>query len=154
MWEPILPKGPPVNLTAKQRQCETRMKRLVNDLQRACADYEVPSDTTRVPYKQRVASKRTGRLVKRRGSRIIGYKRTGTLKKSWSGKVGWGLLSGVLVGEVRSSGKVAPYNVYVRDPHKQSRVMERRGWRTTHAILGDYWPEAERDFRRILSSAR
>lgn len=149
-WEPILPKHPIVLFDPIRRECDARMRRLVNDLQRACANYEVPSETSRISFIQRVRSKKSGRLIKRRGKRILGYKRTGTLKKSWSHRVGWSILAGTLVGEVRSSGNVAPYNKYVRDPLKQTRVMKQLGWRTTTDIMEEYWPPAERAFERIL----
>lgn len=153
MFDPILPRNPVIEASKKQGQLERRMRRLTNDVWRAEADYEVPPTLEVVAYKQRVRSAKTGNLVKRRGKRTIGYKRTGTLKKSWSRDVSYET-GGDLVGEIKSSGKVAPYNVYVRDPKKQSKVMEKRGWRKADVIFADFWPAARADFKKILGRAR
>ena len=153
-WDAILPSRMPFETTSLEGKLLNRMKTLTNDLQREAADYEVPSHVQAVAYKTHGISARTGRPIKRRGKRIIAYRRTGTLKKSWSHRVGYGLISRALVGEVRSSGNVAPYNKWVRDPAKQTRVMQRLGWQTTEAIMSRHWPKARRDFQAIIKSGR
>lgn len=130
-FEPIQPKRPILNSTVVGQQVEARMKTLMADLQRRAMEYEAPPSPS--------------------------YIRTNTLKKSWSRKVKW--QGQTLLGEVYSSGNVAPYNVFVRGPKigppglVQARVMGRRGWRSVTEIWAEYWPKASADFRRIIRGA-
>ena len=57
------------------------------------------------------------------------YKRTDTLKNSWS-IVGPRREGTAIVGEVGSSGQTAPYNVYVQDQTQQASIHRGR-WRNT-----------------------
>lgn len=54
-----------------------------------------------------------------------GYRRTGTLKRSWSPDVS---VSGIrITGIVGSNGNIAPYNLEVQGP-VQNRVFKSAGW--------------------------
>jgi hypothetical protein len=173
-WEPILPKHPLVDTESIQGKAETRMRRFANTMLRRCKTYEVPAPTAQAVktnrggslYRQSITTNRrffaTRAMVKRNASYVLGeayevYRRTNTLKRSWSNKIGWGLVSRALVGEIRSSGNIAPYNKYVRGPIKgakgkrQAAHMARRGWLSVETIRDEEWPKAERDFRRILA---
>ena len=130
-FEPILPKRKQlIPVDAKKSALERRMRALGNDLWRKCADYEAsPGDT---------------------------YVRTLTLKKSWS-KEGPKWAANALYVLVKSSGKVAPYNVWVRGKKGgspgQAERMGKRGWKSVDVILGEEWPAAEKDFKKILGRA-
>jgi hypothetical protein len=126
MFESIKPRRPIFGTTSVQQRCERRMRTLVADIWREAADYEVPDSPN--------------------------YERTNMLKKSWSSGVHY--RNGVLIGEVLSSGRVAPYNVYVRGTRrKQAKRMKARGWRSIEDIKEEYWPEAEADFKAIIKGA-
>jgi hypothetical protein len=56
------------------------------------------------------------------------YRRTGTLKRSWHRRIR--RAGHQVVGEVVSSGAIAPYNVYVQRAPTQARV-HRGVWRNT-----------------------
>lgn len=131
-FDPIQPKKPVVNTGNMSRDVTTRMRTLTADLQREAMTYEAPPSAS--------------------------YVRTLALKKSWSRKTK--MEGGSLLGEVYSSGNVAPYNVYVRGPQigppggmRQARAMGRRGWRSVTEIWAEYWPAASADFRRIIMRA-
>lgn len=127
MFEPIVPKRPIFKMADLFAQLTRRMNTLTADLQRECAEYEPPAS--------------------------LNYVRTNMLKKSWSRKAAY-RRGDALIGEVLSSGQVAPYNMFVRGPRKkQARAMQRRGWRSVEDIMDDYWPEAQTDFTKIIEGA-
>ncbi len=125
-FTPILPKRSPVNPGDVNRRLRLRMTTLVNDLWRTAANYEPAG--------------------------VPSYTRTGTLKKSWSREVRQD--GGGLLGIVQSSGNAAPYNKYIRGTKTQVKWAKARGWRTIKDILDEEWPEARRDFEKILQSPR
>jgi len=130
-FEPILPKRKEVIPAAsKGAALRRRMGTLGNDLWRKCADYEAPAPEL--------------------------YVRTNTLKRSWS-KEGPRVTGGVLYVEVKSSGNIAPYNVWVRGKKGgspgQAEKMGKRGWKSIDKIMDEEWPAAEKDFQRILGEA-
>ncbi len=148
-FKAILPKKEPVNPAKTRQKLEQRMRRLTADLQRECADYEVPSSLQVVGFKTVTrTSGKTGRAYRARVKVTTGYKRTNTLKRSWSRNTRY--LGSALVGEVASSGKIAPYNKWVRGSKTQSKLMKARGWKTVGVILMRHWPAAKRDFAKIL----
>lgn len=64
--------------------------------------------------------------------RKTGYRRTGTLKRSWSKRVN--ATSTSIEGVVGSNSNIAPYNVVVQGTRKgtgrrQGRIFRRAGWR-------------------------
>ena len=127
MFDAIRPRKTELIKTSQtMAKLERRMRTFTADLQRRCADYEpAPSPS---------------------------YVRTNMLKKSWSRKTAW--QNGVLVGEVISSGQVAPYNKFVRGRRNQQATrMAARGWQSIDDIMDDEWPKAEADFKRIFREA-
>jgi hypothetical protein len=127
MFEPIKATGRLINVDKLNTALERQMRSLTADLQRRCANYEAPPSPAR-------------------------YKRTNTLKKSWSRKTYY--KAGMLVGEVMSSGQVAPYNVYVRgEEGQQAKAMAARGWQSVDEIMDDEWPKAEAKFSKIIYDA-
>lgn len=128
-WVAILPKRPVINVNSVQGRLTSEMASFLLDAWRICADYETPAPEPQV------------------------YVRTNTLKRSWSREgPKWTVRD--LVGIVKSSGNIAPYNVYVRGPkHKspgQAAAMGRRGWQSIDQILAKMWPPQKRRFIAIL----
>jgi hypothetical protein len=156
-WEAITPrKKGLINSSAKLAAVERRMRALGNDLQRKCATYEAPSslEVTGTKVVTRTSAK-TGRQYQAKVQAYTGYRRTNTLKRSWS-KQGPTWARGGLYVVVLSSGKIAPYNVFVRGRkrgakgQRQAKAMAARGWKSIDAIMDEEWPAAKRDFKRIL----
>ena len=85
--------------------------------------------------------------------RKSGYRRTGTLKRSWSKKVSSG--GNKVEGVVGSNAGIAPYNVWVQGPRKgrgrrQVAIFRRAGWQGVDE-LGDFLQDrVERDLQRIM----
>lgn len=151
-WEAITPrKKGLINSAAKSAQVERRMRTLGNDLQRKCATYEAPSslEVTGTKVVTRTSAK-TGRQYRAKVQAYTGYRRTNTLKRSWS-KQGPTWARGGLYVVVLSSGQIAPYNKWVRGKKgKQAKAMAARGWKSIDTIMNEEWPAAKRDFKRIL----
>lgn len=126
-WEAILPKRPVINANTTAGRLYNEMASFLLDAWRTCADYEAPPSET--------------------------YRRTNTLKRSWS-REGPTWKGRDLVGIVKSSGNIAPYNVYVRGPKGgtpgQAAAMGRRGWQSIDQILAKLWPPQKRRFMAIL----
>lgn len=109
---------------ATPSKLEAVMRAALNDLWRVCATYEAPPGPS--------------------------YRRTLTLKKSWS-KVGPQTQGKDLVGEVRSSGNVAPYNRLVRGAKgEQAAKMAARGWKSIDEIAADVWPQYQAQAAQVL----
>lgn len=159
MFDPILPKRKLIDTAGIGKRLSNTLRAYGLDTRRTCADYEVPTTFRLVPYRRRMRSAKTGRLVKRRGMREIGYKRTNILKGSWSVQ-GPHVKGGTLEVIVVSSGSyfegkgVAPYNIFVRGPKKgkrhQSARMAARGWRSVTDIKKDEWPDTLRKITKIV----
>lgn len=79
------------------------------------------------------------------------YKRTDTLKGSWSRDVQG---SGTeLVGRIASNGESAPYNIYVQDADQQARVHRGLWTNTVQAVAQRSAPAVNEMFRnRILAA--
>lgn len=98
----------------------------------------VRSFTTRSGQNVRMrANKASGKGITMEKASTLRYKRTGTLKRSWV-KVLEGS-GATITGGVRSSGAMAPYNVYVQgpldgDPHQA--WMHRGRWGSIDEIRG------------------
>lgn len=60
-----------------------------------------------------------------------GYRRTGTLKRSWSSQVR--RQSNRIEGIIGSNSRMAPYNRWVQG-EEQTREMARRGWKTVKEL--------------------
>ena len=85
-----------------------------------------------------------------RRSRYVGYKRTGTLGRSWHKSItGRGI---DMVGEVKSEGNKAPYNRYVQDAEHQSRVHQGR-WSTIQSIADNRRDDINRIFDARIAAA-
>ncbi len=119
--DPIVPKQPPWQIRQLTKALTAEMDTFVLDGWRWASEYQPPASEL--------------------------YRRTNTLKRSWSRKVYW--KGGVLYGEVRSSGKIAPYNRYVRG-EEQARRMKARGWKKTSEWLEGEWPKEQKRFERIM----
>ena len=89
------------------------------------------------------------------GRRVLrsGYKRTGTLGRSWSWipavRVG-----NELIAKIGSSGNVAPYNVHVQHGPTQTRDMKRRNWPTDTSIMRSLWPKAKARVMQVIWASR
>ena len=151
-FEPILPKTPITGVTAAT---ETRLMaafsaglmRMLNE----CKAYEAPSNYSKGGVYSRSFSGGKVRAYKR----ASGYRRTNTLKRSWS-KRGPKRSGSDIVGEVVSAGSVAPYNVYVKGPTEgqgthQAEKMAARGWRSITEIVDQEWPKVQRELNDILT---
>jgi len=133
--EPIKPKKKKlIDVARIQRKVRNELSTLLINVNRDAADYEVPPPSPEV------------------------YIRRNRLKQSWS-KRGPFWQGRDLIGIVGSSGKTAPYNVFVRGPKKgplgsrQARHMARRGWLSITEIANKHWPSSRRRFIRILKGA-
>lgn len=106
---PIIPKRPIIDILILNRQLQKDMRNTVADGQRFIARYP-PQRLTR-----------------------SGYRRTGTLKRSWSGKTT--VSRSRIVGTVGSNANIAPYNKYVQGPPRtQVRRFKRAGWQGQRSL--------------------
>ncbi|KKL81873.1 hypothetical protein LCGC14_1990400 [marine sediment metagenome] len=85
--------------------------------------------------------------------RKSGYRRTGTLKRSWSKRV---TASGSkLEGIVGSNSNIAPYNVVVQGTRKgtgrrQGRIFRRAGWRGVDELSSMMEDRVEKGLQAIV----
>lgn len=86
-----------------------------------------------------------------------GYRRSGSLLRSWSRESGVSGGARRLEARIISSGGIAPYNVYVVGPargrkgERQTAEMRRRGWPAAPDVLADLWDqEYVPRFQRLL----
>lgn len=79
-----------------------------------------------------------------------GYKRTGTLKRSWSSKVG-GTTRGI-EGIVGSNSNIAPYNRFVQGhPGTEQKDMFRRAkWRNTYLLGNAMQEDLEKNVQNVM----
>lgn len=107
---PIRPVGAQVDVANLKREIVSVLRGVVADGQRFVASY--PSQTLKAS----------------------GYRRTGTLRRSWSSKVDVTFTS--ITGTVGSNSNIAPYNVFVQgDPQKA--IFRTAGWKGVDD-LGDF----------------
>jgi len=95
--------------------------------------------------------KRTTAPDRRKGSRYVssGYKRTGTLRRSWHFDIA--TRGTAIVATVASASSVAPYNVVVQGPKDaQSERMRSRGWKSVPEEATKLWPKTEKAVERIF----
>lgn len=83
------------------------------------------------------------------GGSYVGYKRTGTLRRSWNDTIrksgeGW-------EGRVTSNGNNAPYNRYVQDGERQAAVHRGR-WDTVQEIASRSRDDINRMFQNRLAA--
>ena len=83
------------------------------------------------------------------------YRRTGTLKRSWSKKVS--AAGNKVVGIVGSSSAIAPYNRFVQGPRKakgggksQLPLFRRAGWKGVDELQDFLQDEVQRGLQRIV----
>lgn len=128
---PILPRGPLVNAQAVYAAAQRAMTNTVVEGARFMAEYPVQ------------------RLTKTK------YRRTGTLKRSWSFKVEAGATK--IVGIVGSNAGIAPYNREVQGESGEQKAMfrERGGWQNVDDLkkrMQEEWDRneglIERELRR------
>lgn len=128
-WIAILPKKKLLDAKKKIREAERELSTFGSDLLAECKEYEPPAAPS--------------------------YRRTMTLSRSWE-KEGPRRVGGSIEVAVISSGKVAPYNVYVKGPKRepknksQAKHMARRGWRSVDEIMAVLWPRSRRKLKTIL----
>lgn len=102
---PIKPKGARINTTALAMDLTNAMRDVTSDGQTLAARY--PPQTLRKS----------------------GYRRTGTLKRSWSSRVR--TRTGSIEGTVGSNSNMAPYNRFVQGRKgQQARIFRRTRWTT------------------------
>lgn len=78
-----------------------------------------------------------------------GYRRTGTLKRSWSYSVT--SQASDLVIEISSNGGMAPYGPYVQGPEGTQRVLFRgAGWRNIDDVIEKLHPALLEGIARII----
>lgn len=82
------------------------------------------------PIALRISVSAAGRIRERLGN---GYRRTGTLRKSWFTKPPR-LAGATVVAEVVSSGQIAPYNIYVQMEGVQAWMHQGR-WETEAQVI-------------------
>ena len=82
------------------------------------------------PIALRVSVDVHGRVRSRLGN---GYRRTGTLRKSWM-RIAPRVEGNTVIAEVRSSGQIAPYNVYVQMEGVQAWMHQGR-WDTEAQVI-------------------
>jgi hypothetical protein len=99
---PIRPVGAEVNVKGLKREIAGALRQVVAEGQRFVATY---------PPQRLTAS---------------GYRRTGTLRRSWSSKVD--VSFGAITGTVGSNANIAPYNVFVQGS-PQRPIFRTAGWR-------------------------
>jgi len=131
MFEAILPRHKLIDTRNINSRLRNELSSFAVDVLREAADYEVPPSLT--------------------------YTRTNMLKGSWS-KHGPRKKGNDFEVAVVSSGKIAPYNAYVRGPKKGKRHqaihMAARGWQTITEIANHYWPATRKRLKRILACKR
>lgn len=91
----------------------------------------------------------TGKGVEWARAKDLRYKRTGTLRRSWSDtvrKVGVGY-----EGRVTSNGNAAPYNRYVQDADRQAGVHRGR-WDTAQEVARRSRDDINRMFQNRLAA--
>ncbi len=102
---PIKPKGARINTTGLAMDLTNAMRDVTSDGQTLAARY--PPQTLRKS----------------------GYRRTGTLKRSWSSRVR--TRTGSIEGTVGSNSNMAPYNRFVQGRKgQQARIFRRTRWTT------------------------
>lgn len=77
------------------------------------------------------------------------YRRTGTLKRSWFRRVR--RVSGGAVGEVASSGQIAPYNVFVQHHALQAATFAGY-WRTEVQVVTALRPQIVEMYERRVAA--
>lgn len=87
--------------------------------------------------------------------RKSGYRRTGTLKRSWSKKVSAG--GNKVQGIVGSNSNIAPYNRFVQGPRKakgsdqsQLPIFRRAGWSGVDELEDILQDEVQRGLQQIV----
>ena len=78
------------------------------------------------------------------------YRRTGTLKRSWFRRVR--RVGGGAVGEVVSSGQIAPYNIYVQHHALQAATFAGY-WRTEEQVVTALRPQIVEMYERRIGAA-
>ena len=81
------------------------------------------------------------------------YRRTGTLKRSWSSKVS--AAGNKVQGIVGSNSNIAPYNRFVQGPRKgdgarQLRLFRGAGWKGVDELEDFLQDEVQRELQRIV----
>ncbi len=107
---PIRAVGAQVDVASLKREIVSVLRGVVADGQRFVASY--PSQTLKA----------------------TGYRRTGTLRRSWSSKVDVTFTS--ITGTVGSNSNIAPYNVFVQGA-PQKPIFRTAGWKGVDD-LGDF----------------
>lgn len=100
------------------------------------------------PIALRISVSAAGRIRERLGN---GYRRTGTLRKSWFTKPPR-LAGATVVAEVVSSGQIAPYNIYVQMEGVQAWMHVSR-WITEVQVIEQTRPQIAQIAQRRLNDA-
>ena len=136
----IVPTHPLINTSGLETKLKAALDAFASDAVDELTNYPTQWPQSKPMYgaaKHRYKARPAGRRVLRSG-----YKRTGTLGRSWSWipavRVG-----NELIAKIGSSGNVAPYNVHVQHGPTQTRDMKRRNWPTDTSIMRSLWPKAK-----------
>ena len=100
------------------------------------------------PIALRVSVDVHGRVRSRLGN---GYRRTGTLRKSWL-RLAPRVEGNTVIAEVRSSGQIAPYNIYVQMEGVQAWMHQGR-WETEVQVIERTRGQVEQMARRRAQMA-
>ena len=100
------------------------------------------------PIALRVSVDVHGRVRSRLGN---GYRRTGTLRKSWM-RIAPRVEGNTVIAEVRSSGQTAPYNVYVQMEGVQAWMHTGR-WLTEVQVIEQTRPQIAQMAQRRMNGA-
>jgi len=101
------------------------------------------------PIALRVSVDVHGRIKARLGN---GYRRTGTLRKSWFAVAPLHLEGNTVYAEVVSSGQIAPYNIYVQMEGYQAWMHAGR-WETEAQVIERTRGQVEQIARRRTQAA-
>jgi hypothetical protein len=122
---PIRPRGARIDTTLLNKNIADAMRDVTADGQTLAARY--PAQTLRKS----------------------GYRRTGTLKRSWSSKVR--TRPGSIEGTVGSNSNIAPYNRFVQGRRReQARIFRRTRWTTVDVLEKTMQDDLEERVEEIL----
>jgi hypothetical protein len=150
----IVPKGTLINVVGLEAKLSDVLNEFVSTANEELATYPVQWPQSAAVYgraKRSYTSKKGRKFPAGRRVLKSGYDRTGTLGKSWSW-VPATRVGNALVAKLGSEGTIAPYNVYVQG-NKQSRDMQKRGWKTARFMVLKHWPLAVAKIHRIFKQA-
>jgi len=145
----IIPKRTPIRPADVRRVVRVEMERFGGAVM-SKTRYPPQNTAARPVFRKRKRKTRRGGKGSRYASR--GYRRTGTLRRSWS--LHTFNRGGAVVVRVASSGKIAPYNIRVQGPkEQQAELFARYGWLSVPTEAEKLWPKAEKRIEKAIVKA-